>query len=61
MNLYSVTVFDRKAPGCQFIVALWATDKWMAYRRASKCGRVVDVQKAIGTWPLDGHFGRLPK
>lgn len=55
MNLYTVTLFDRKAPDCQFLVALWASSRWAACERAMKCGRVIDVQQVSGTWPLDAR------
>ena len=55
MHLYTVTLFDRKAPDCQFIVALWARSRWAAYSRALKCGRVIDIQQAPGIWPLDAR------
>ena len=55
MNLYSITLFDRRAPHFEVIVALWAKDRWMAYRRGSKCGRVIDIQLSPGVWPLDAR------
>lgn len=55
MHLYSVTIFDRKAPDCQVHIALWAQNRPAAYKRGLACGQVVDVQPAIGSWPLDAH------
>lgn len=45
MNLYSITLFDRSAPGYQVQVALWAIGKWAAYRRGRMCGQVIEVEQ----------------
>ena len=50
MNLYSVTIFDRKAPNSEFRVAFWASDLTSAHRKGLECGRVLSVERILGSY-----------
>ena len=55
MHSYSVTLFDRTSPENQVTVRIWAPTRSAAYERALEHGHVIDVRRAVGTWPLDAR------